>query len=116
MSGVFATESMSPFPSHGSECRARQPRLGAAQAPSAPRLLKRAPTRLRRASASQWRAEKEKSHRSDNEHAGEQNGADASGNESEHGRDRASHHGHPRRVRQPPALLAARVAEPRGAM
>lgn len=54
--GAIATESMSPRPRHGSECRRRQPSLRSGASARRISSSERAPTRLRRASTSQWRA------------------------------------------------------------
>jgi hypothetical protein len=54
--GEIATESMSPQPGHGSECRSRQPSGCSGAGARWTASSERAPTRLRRASDSQWRA------------------------------------------------------------
>ena len=54
--GEIATESMSPRPCHGNECRSRHPSVSSGVSARCTSCSERAPTRLRPASASQWRA------------------------------------------------------------
>ena len=54
--GESATESTSPRPCHRSECRSRQPSALSGLSARRTSSSERAPTRLRPASASQWRA------------------------------------------------------------
>ena len=102
---------MSPRPCHGSECRSRQPSACSGASARWTASSERAPTRLRRASESQWRAHRPSAAATMSSHPATRPALTLAAHRPRSAAPTAPH-ARLAGARQPPVLLAPRIVHP----